>query len=137
MLALAAVATVTPCQSVAQVRHVAILEHGSQAARAGSWRIFEARLTELGYAEGGNLRIARRWADGADARVQPLALELLAGKPDVFIVNTTPATKTVMRLTDSVPIVFPRGWALTPTKAWTLTAGPSSKLALNLVAMPT
>ncbi len=106
MLALAAVAAGMPCQSVAQVRHVAVLEHGSQASRASSWRIFEARLLELGYVEGRNLRVERRWADGADHRVQPLARELLADKPEVVVVNTTTSTKTVMRLTDSVPIVF-------------------------------
>jgi putative tryptophan/tyrosine transport system substrate-binding protein len=88
------------------VRRIAILEHADAASRAENWRVFEARMRELGYVEGANLRVERRWAGGNDQRVQPLAQELLASSPEVMLVSTTPATKTVMRLTHSVPIVF-------------------------------
>ena len=93
-------------QSAAPARRIAVLEHGDKVSRAGSWRIFEARLRELGYDEGRNLRVERRWAEGVDHRLQPLAQELLAGGPEVVLVNTTTATKILMRLTATVPIVF-------------------------------
>jgi putative ABC transport system substrate-binding protein len=41
-----------------------------------------------------------------DARLQQLAQELLAGKPAVVLVTTTPATQALMRLTDKVAIVM-------------------------------
>ena len=88
------------------VRRIAILEYGDKAARAESWRVLLARLRELGYAEGTNLAVERRWADNSDARVPALAQELLASRPEVILVNTTPGTQAVMRLTDKVPIVF-------------------------------
>ena len=50
--------------------------------------------------------VDRRWADHAEARLAPLAQELLAGKPEVVIVATTPGTQALMRLTKSVPIVM-------------------------------
>jgi putative ABC transport system substrate-binding protein len=88
------------------VRRVAVLDFQDAATRAGQWQVLRQRLRELGYVEGRNLVIDMRWADGAEQRLESLAKELLAGRPEVILVNTTPATKTVMRLTSSVPIVF-------------------------------
>ena len=93
-------------QPSAPVRRIAILEPGDRALRAEVWQVFEARLRQLGYAEGGNLAIDRRWADGVDARLPQLAQELLAGKPDVVLTTTTPATQALMRLSDRIPIVM-------------------------------
>jgi putative ABC transport system substrate-binding protein len=93
-------------QPAAPMRRIAILDPGDRALRAESWQVLEARLRELGYVEGRNLAIERRWADGVDARLPQLAQELLAGKPEVVLVTTTPATQALMRLTDKVPIVM-------------------------------
>lgn len=88
------------------MRRIAILEYGDRTARAESWHTLLARLRELGYAEGRNLAVERRWAESVDARLPALAQELLAGKPEVILVNTTPGTQAFMRLTEKVPIVF-------------------------------
>lgn len=100
------VPTVVRAQPAASPRRIAILDPGDRALRAESWQILEARLRELGYVEGRNFAIDRRWADGVDARLPQLAQELLAGKPEVVLVTTTPATQALMRLTDKVPIVM-------------------------------
>ena len=92
--------------SAAQSRRVAILEHGDKSARAAMWRVFEERLRELGYVEGKNLVLVRRWADGVDGRLGALAHELVAGAPESIVVTTTPATQAVMRATNTLPIVF-------------------------------
>jgi putative tryptophan/tyrosine transport system substrate-binding protein len=89
-----------------RVRRIAILEQGNKAVRAAQWRVLEARLREHGYSEGRNLAIERRWADGVDARLPQLARELLAGNPEVVVAITTPAIQSLMRLTDTVPIVM-------------------------------
>lgn len=100
---------IAPLVSLAQpakrVRRIAILEQGNKAIRADLWGVLETRLRELGYAEGKNLVIERRWADGVDARLPQLAQELLAGNPEVVVVITTPATQALMRLSKEVPIV--------------------------------
>ena len=62
-------------------------------------------MRELGYIEGQNLFIDRRWADGVDDRLPRLAQELLAERPEVVLANTTTGTRALMRLTDTVPIV--------------------------------
>jgi putative ABC transport system substrate-binding protein len=93
-------------QPVAPIRRIAILDPGDRALRAEQWQVLESRLRELGYVEGRNLKIDRRWADGVDARLPHLAQELLAGKPEVVLVTTTPATQALMRLTDKIAIVM-------------------------------
>lgn len=93
-------------QAGAQVRRIAILDQGSRAIRQELWRNLEERLRALGYVEGRNLAIDRRYADGVDARLPQLAQELLLGKPEVVLVTTTPATQALMRQTDKVPIVI-------------------------------
>jgi putative tryptophan/tyrosine transport system substrate-binding protein len=90
----------------AAMRRIAILEHGEKGLRDAQWAILEARLRELGYVEGKSLFIDRRWANSDNERLPRLAQELLAGKPEVVLVNTTPATQALMRLTGTVPIVF-------------------------------
>lgn len=93
-------------QPVVPMRRIAILDPGDRALRADQWQVLEVRLRELGYAEGRNLTIDRRYADGVDARLPQLARELLAGRPEVILVATTPATQALMRATDKVPIVM-------------------------------
>jgi putative ABC transport system substrate-binding protein len=90
----------------AEVRRIAILEYGDMVARASSWAAFDGRLRELGYAEGRNLLVERRAAQGVDAQLPALGRELLAATPEVILVNTTPATQVLMRLTGTVPIIF-------------------------------
>jgi putative ABC transport system substrate-binding protein len=106
VMAGALVPALVGAQPVAPMRRIAILDPADRALRAEQWQVFESRLRELGYVEGRNLKIDRRWADGADARLPQLAQELLAGKPEVVLVTTTPATQALMRLTDKVAIVM-------------------------------
>jgi len=87
------------------MRRIAILEHGEKGLRDAQWRILEARLRDLGYAEGKNLFIDRRWADNDNDRLPRLAQELLSGRPEVVLVTTTQGTRVLMRLTSSVAII--------------------------------
>jgi putative ABC transport system substrate-binding protein len=119
LAALALFAATLAFDVAAQTRKVAILEHGDKTGRAAGWRVFEERLRQLGYVEGKNLMLARRWADGVDARLPALVQELIAGAPEVIVVNTTPATQAVMQATKTLPIVF---------------IGPADPVAAGLVA---
>jgi len=68
--------------------------------------VFRQTLRDLGYVEGRNVAIEFRWAEGRMDRLSPLAAELVALKPDVIVVGTTPAIKAVAEKTKSIPIVM-------------------------------
>ena len=87
------------------MRRIAILAQDDRASGESLWRVFEARLRELGYVEGKNLSLDRRWADGAEDPLPRLAQELLAGKPELVLATGTVTTRTLMRLTSTIPIV--------------------------------
>lgn len=66
---------------------------------------FVAAMRKLGYVEGRNFILDRRWADGSRERLGPLADELIALKPDVLLGNE--AIAQIMRAkTTSIPIVL-------------------------------
>ena len=46
-------------------------------------------LQELGWVEGRNIRIDRRWAAGNPDRIGVLARELVGLRPDVLVAHTT------------------------------------------------
>jgi putative tryptophan/tyrosine transport system substrate-binding protein len=75
----------------------------SWASRPGSFR---KTLYDLGYIEGRNLILDVRWAEGRAERFPSLIAELVALKPDVIVVPTTPGTIAAMRATATIPIVM-------------------------------
>src|SRR5499426_1746898 len=75
-----------------------------EAARP--WEALLQGLRELGYVEGHNLAIERRWADGRAERYHELAAELVALKPDVIVAAFTPSVSAAKRATSTIPIVM-------------------------------
>jgi putative ABC transport system substrate-binding protein len=63
-------------------------------------------LRELGYSDGGNIRIEERWADGRIDRLDGLAQELIDGKVDILVAMMGPALLAARRRTETVPIVM-------------------------------
>jgi putative tryptophan/tyrosine transport system substrate-binding protein len=63
-------------------------------------------LRELGYIDGQNLIIDRRFADGDPARFDALVTELVALRPDVILADTTPGALAAKRATTTIPIVM-------------------------------
>jgi putative ABC transport system substrate-binding protein len=66
----------------------------------------KAGLREVGYAEGRNVTIEFRWADGKLERLPALAAELVRLKPDVLVTATTPCALALKSATQSIPIVL-------------------------------
>jgi putative ABC transport system substrate-binding protein len=64
-------------------------------------------LRELGYVEGQNLIVERRYAEGHAERFQEFAAEMVRLKVDAVIVVTTPAAFAVRNATTTIPIVHP------------------------------
>jgi putative ABC transport system substrate-binding protein len=68
--------------------------------------LFEG-LHDLGYAEGRNLVVERRYAEGRAERFPEFAAEMVRLKADIIIVTTTPAALAVKKATTAIPVVFP------------------------------
>jgi putative ABC transport system substrate-binding protein len=79
------------------------------AASAGAWAApvkgFEERLRELGWADGRNVTIAYRWAEGDSGRYAAIAAEFVEMKVDV-ILTVGSAAPRVMQATRTIPIVL-------------------------------
>jgi ABC-type uncharacterized transport system substrate-binding protein len=67
---------------------------------------FRASLQALGYADGKNLVIGSRFAQGRAERLPALARELLAEKPDVIVTFGTTAAQAAKAVTTTTPIVM-------------------------------
>src|ERR1700740_1000615 len=66
---------------------------------------FMRKLGELGYAEGKNVVLARRSADGDLERLKNFAAELAAQQVDVIVTMGTPAGFAAKQTTGTIPIV--------------------------------
>jgi putative tryptophan/tyrosine transport system substrate-binding protein len=64
-------------------------------------------LRELGYVEGQNLIVERRYAEGHAERFKEIAQELVRLNVDAIIVVTTPAAMAARNETRTIPIVHP------------------------------
>jgi len=66
---------------------------------------FWQRLRELGWVEGQNLVVERRWAEGHADRLPALMNEMAADKVDVIVTYSTPAALAAKNATSTIPIV--------------------------------
>jgi putative ABC transport system substrate-binding protein len=64
-------------------------------------------LRELGYTEGQNLIVERRYAAGQAERFDGFAVEMVQQNVDAVIVVTTPAAFAVRKITTTIPIIHP------------------------------
>jgi putative tryptophan/tyrosine transport system substrate-binding protein len=64
-------------------------------------------LRELGYVEGQNIIVERRYAEGRPERFQEFAAEMVRLKADLIITTTTPAALAAKNATMTIPIVIP------------------------------
>ena len=70
---------------------------------------FAQGLRDLGYVEGRNFVIERRYAEGKSHEILPsLAAELVRLQPDVILANGTAAARAAKDATQTIPIVFTR-----------------------------
>ena len=76
--------------------------------------LFEG-LRDLGYTEGRNLVVERRYAEGRAERFPEFAAEMVRLKVDIIIVTTTPAALAVKKATTAIPVVFPN--AISPVES--------------------
>ena len=105
-IALAAHRRAQAAQSPGKVYRVAHLSGSGEAGSKSNTDAFKQGMRELGYAEGQNWVFEQRFAEGKTERLAALAHELIAGKPDVMLVSTTPGNLTAKAATSTIPIVM-------------------------------
>jgi putative ABC transport system substrate-binding protein len=95
-------------QPAERVRRIGVLMTLAVSDPDGPLRMaaFENGLRDLGWVEGRNLRIERRWAGGDADKLRRYAQELVRLAPDVILSSSTPATLALMGLGGGVPVVF-------------------------------
>jgi putative tryptophan/tyrosine transport system substrate-binding protein len=91
-----------------RVRRIGVLVHDLQTRAEWQQRIaaFQQGLERHGWLEGRNINIELRSSANNYDRLQPLAQEVVALKPDVILATPTPAVQVLQQETRTIPIVF-------------------------------
>jgi putative tryptophan/tyrosine transport system substrate-binding protein len=89
-------------------RRVGVLMNVGESDVQGRARLdaFVQRLKELGWSEGGNLRLDVHWGAGDAELFRRYANELVALAPDVIVANASVTVAALQQVTRRVPIVF-------------------------------
>jgi putative ABC transport system substrate-binding protein len=110
LVALGAGALTAPFGSLAQpqtkVWRIGVLVSGNSETHAYRIDAFVQGLAKLGYAEGNNISLVLRFADGNLDRLPALAADLVAKKVDIIVSQNSATTRAVKHATSNIPIVF-------------------------------
>ena len=100
--------SITLAQPLLRPKRVGILMAVQEDDPEGQARVaaFIKEFGRLGWSAGRNVEIHERWGRADRDRIQRLAKELVALRPDVILSNTTPVTASLQRQTQAIPIVF-------------------------------
>jgi len=106
-LVLACAAALAQAQQPAGLRRIGVLSPISLSATEtrAQYSAFVNHLRGLGYAEGRNLAIEWRFAEGKLESLAPLAGELVKAKVEVIVTSGNAATGAARRATATIPIV--------------------------------
>lgn len=104
--ALLAAPLATHAQSGSKVFRIGYIQTAHPQEAAHLTKAFIDRLRDLGWVEGKNIVIERRFAGGKQALLPRLAAELVALKPDVIVTGTNPVVAAVKEATTTIPVVM-------------------------------
>jgi putative ABC transport system substrate-binding protein len=99
------VATTQPAELV---RRLGILGVGAAPSAARQSSFWQA-MQELGWVEGQNITVERRFAEGHDERLPVLAAELAQLPVDVILASGPQEARAAKAASDTIPIVFIAG----------------------------
>jgi putative tryptophan/tyrosine transport system substrate-binding protein len=91
-----------------RVRRVGVLIYGAEDDPVTETRVEGLRegLHRLDWVEGHNLALDFHFGAADPRRIRASAKELVAGGPDVIVTGAAPATRAVLELTQTIPVVF-------------------------------
>jgi ABC-type uncharacterized transport system substrate-binding protein len=101
-----ALAPLAEAQPTGKVHRIGVLLY--DGAPPGLLEAFREGLRELGYAEGKNIAIELRNAEGKNERLSALADELVRLKVEVILAVNTPSAHAAKKATKTIPIVMTR-----------------------------
>jgi putative tryptophan/tyrosine transport system substrate-binding protein len=93
-------------QQRAKVAHIGYLDLVSASWHTPRVTAFRAGLRDLGYAEGKDIVIEFRWAEGRYDQLPALAAELVRLDVDVIVTHTVPGAIAAKQATSTIPIVI-------------------------------
>ena len=93
-------------QQRAKVAHIGYLGLVSASWHTPRITAFRAGLRDLGYAEGKDIVIEFRWAEGRYDQLPALAAELVRLNVDVIVTHTVPGAIAAKQATSTIPIVI-------------------------------
>jgi ABC-type uncharacterized transport system substrate-binding protein len=88
---------------------VGFLNATSMAVNAPFLAAFREGLKDSGYAEGQNVAIEFRWAEGRNDRLPGLAVDLVSRQVTIIFAGGPPAAQAAKAATTTIPIVFTSG----------------------------
>jgi putative ABC transport system substrate-binding protein len=90
-----------------RLRRIGVLMASDENDLEGKYRYsaLTQALADLGWSDGGNMRIDLRWAVDIN-RMRQLARELVGLQPDILVAHTRTVTLALQRETRAIPIVF-------------------------------
>jgi len=100
------VALAAEAQQVGRVHRIGLLRSGSSPSDNLLVEAFRQGLHDLGYAEGQNLVIEARYAEGSLERYRDLAAELVRLQVDVIVAGGVAAIRAAQHATRTLPIVM-------------------------------
>lgn len=97
---------ITLAQPRERIYRVGLLGTGSQSNGVNLYAAFAQGMQDLGYVEGRNIVLERRFADGKLDNLPALAAELMQKKVDVIFAPSSPAVRAAKQAAGTTPIVF-------------------------------
>lgn len=88
-----------------RVRRIGFLNLSSAQA-AQRMAAFDEAMRTLGWVRGGNIQVDYRVSGASPEQLRSTAQEIVAAKPEVVVVQSTPATRELLGLTRTIPVVF-------------------------------
>jgi putative ABC transport system substrate-binding protein len=101
-----AVPLAAKAQQAAKVARIGVLHPGAPATSKHFAAAFDQGLRELGYLQGQNIVVERRFAEAKVERMSDIAAELVRLKVDVIVTSTDPGIAAVRQQTQTIPIVM-------------------------------
>lgn len=88
------------------LKRISVISAGTRASTRFLYSEFEAGLRDLGYVDGKNVLIEYQFADNNFKRLPQLVKDILARRPDVILVQSTPTAVVAQRIITQTPVVF-------------------------------
>jgi len=97
---------VARAQQSDRMRLLGYFRGASEAIDRDRLNALVGKLNQLGWIEGRNLRIEKRYAAGNTGPMHELAKELVSLRPDVIQASPSPVVAALLAETNTIPIVF-------------------------------